>query len=467
LIKLTVRNAYTQVECNEHGHELISNALSYKDPNADAIRRRDKRLKNWNGYRSLYAKRTKAFPSGLLSMTMKHLQAVGYPVNLIDARIMPNAPIWPISLHGITLRDYQLKSVAKFMTAKRGILKLGTGAGKTETAIAIAKSCGVPMIFLTHRVNLMYQAAERFAQRWPEMKNQIGIVGDSQFDLNYLTFATVQTLHTAIKNHGPALKNDLKQFGLLVVDEAHRIGAKQFHETAGAFPNAYWRLGLTATPFMHEDPAANLQLLGSIGPIVHEVGPSELIAAGVLARPYFKFFDIDQPSGLNRLSDWRDIYEKGIIHNEFRNKIIASNVIKLVGMGHKTLIIVQEITHGKIIKQMLDSSGIKTVMVTGSNDAMNRMTSLKKLSSGRLEAIICTNIFDEGVDVKDISAIVLAAGTKAAPSFFQRAGRAIRKKDDGGNAIIIDFIDRQHRTLEAHSVKRMNFVKSEREFKII
>ena len=470
MIKLTQTNTYTLVETTKQGNALIRESLKYLVKGGYAAAKRVEKTtgRKWDGYKSMYDGRKKIFLSGLLPRVITYLDYHSIPYQLIDARVRPvKKAVWPVTLEGIDLYDYQRISAMKFLTKHQGILKLGTGAGKTEVAVAIAKAVGVPMIFLTHRKNLMYQAAERFALRWPEAKSQIGIVGNGQFDLNYLTFATYQTMHRAIKKYKGALTDDLKNFGLLCVDEAHRVGATQFQETAGTMSGAFYRLGLTATPFMDEDPANNLALEGVIGNVIHKIRPSELIKAGVLARPYFKFFDIHEPSELHNLDQWRDVYEYGIVNNEFRNKIIASNAVKLCKMGHKTLIIVQEINHAINIEALLQKTDVIAQIVTGKDEVRARTNALKSLSKGHLDVIICTNIFDEGIDVKDVSGIILAAGTKAAPALFQRTGRALRKKDDGGHAVIIDFMDHQHPMLLKQYEQRYNLVRSEEEFKIL
>jgi len=465
-MKLIVTNTYTHVEGSKHAQFLASHALKYFVPNREAAIRRSG-VRGWDGSKSMHDARKKRFPAGLTDIVTQYLDSMGCLYEVADIRKAPGRPTWPIQLHGIELRDYQEQSVTRFLSAGRGILKLGTGGGKTEISIAITKAIARPTMFLTHRVNLLYQSAERYVKRWPECKPRIGIIGDGNMNFNEITFATVQTLHSVIKKYGKAAHEELAKYNLMIVDEAHRIGATQFHECAGALPNAYWRLGLTATPFMSEDPSDNMHLRGAIGDVIHEVTASTLIDAGVLAKPFFKFFVINEPNNISSLKNWRDIYEKGIVNNVFRNKIISENTAKLVGMGYKPLVIVTEVAHGEALNTALLASGVKSRMVTGRDDVTVRVAGLKALSSGKAECIVCSNIFDEGVDVQDVSAIVLAAGTKSAPALFQRTGRAIRKKEDGGNAIVIDFIDRQHKILERHSLQRYSLVKSEPGFSIM
>lgn len=465
-MRLIVTNPYVYVEGGKHAQFLVRHSLKYLVPGHEvAVRKVGKH--RWDGTKSLHDSRKCRFPSGLIKTVTQYLDSIGCSYETVDARKREPRPVWPVCLSGIELRDYQSQSVVKFLNSGRGILQLATGAGKTEVAVAIAKSIGQPMMFLTHRVNLLYQSAERFTKRWPECRSRIGIIGDGSVNFNDLSFATVQTLHGIIKRYGDKAIDELRRYKLMVVDEAHRIGSTQFHECAGSLTEAYWRLGLTATPFMSENPADNMHLLGAIGDVVHKVSATQLIEAGVLARPFFKFFVINSPD-MKGIKNWRDIYEKGIIQNNLRNRIISDNTIKLVKMGYKPLVIVTEVSHGKRLTEAICAGGAKADLVSGDDDVSRRIHALKSLSDGRLQAIVCTNIFDEGIDVNDVSAIVLAAGTKSAPALFQRTGRAIRAKEDGENrAIIIDFIDRQHPTLEKHSMMRYSMVKSEPGFTIM
>ncbi len=465
-MRLIVTNSVTKVEGNEQDQAMVSASLRYLVPNADAAIKRSGRS-GWDGYKSIHDRRSKTFPSGLLSMVVEFLAKAHYRYEVVDTRACPGPPRWPVQLNGIEFRGYQNDAINAALTSGQGILQLATGAGKTEVAVALTKAIGLPTIFLTHRVNLLYQSAERFAKRWPECKRDIGIVGDGNMQFGDITFATVQTLHSAIKRYGKEAAQELTRYRMMIIDEAHRVGAAQFWQTARLLGNAYWRFGLTATPFMSDNPADSMHLLGAVGNVIHRVSATELINAGVLARPFFKFNVMPPDKEVAKLRNWRDIYEKGIVYNDHRNRVIVDSARQLVGMGYNPLVIVSELAHGRILEQAMTASGLRVRLVTGADDVRTRVKALSALAGSGADVIVCSNIFDEGVDVKDVSAIILAAGTKSAPALFQRTGRAIRKKDDGGNAVVVDFIDRQHRTLERHSLMRYSLVKSEPGFTII
>jgi superfamily II DNA or RNA helicase len=349
---------------------------------------------------------------------------------------------------------------------KRFILGDFTVTHNTECAIAVTKALAQPTLFLTHRVNLLHQTAKRFAKRLPELKGHIGFIGDGQYEPSFITIATVQTLHSMIKRHPKVARELLAQFKVLIIDEAHRSGSKQFHETAMLCANASYRLALTATPFMKGNVEEDMWLLGSVGPVVTHVSNGELIERGILARPYFKFVKVNTPLP-GKYRHWRDVYEHGIVKNKERNLQIVSQTRKLVDMGHKTLVIVLEVAHGQILQQVMEDVGIKVAYMDGKNSYAEREKALKLLEKGKKDVIIATNIFDEGVDVNSLSAVVLAAGTKSAPALFQRTGRAIRKKEKDNFAIVVDFIDLHHPKLMEHSARRYQMVKSEKGFVIL
>ena len=469
MIRLAVENTFTKALSTDAGHHAaIDDCLRYTVPNFQYIKRSmGPRGRHWDGTKSFYDNRSCTFLTGLLGKVVMYLKSQGIAYEIIDRRSKPceGAYIDPKMLVGITLYDFQVRTVKEVVKAGRGVVQLPTGAGKTEIAIATTKALSVPTLFLTHRVNLLYQTAKRYALRNPEIKDKIGVIGDGNYSPNFITLATVQTIWSALKRYPSEIVPLLKNFHMLIIDEAHRSGAKQFFKPSMLCTNAYYRLGLTATPFMNGNKSDDMYLMGTTGPTASKVTFSELIDRGILAKPFFKFFAISEPK-LSGLRDWRDIYEQGIIYNAQRNAIVASQAAQLASKGKKILIIVNEVKHGQILTELCTKQGVKVRYQDGRHSYAQREKALKWLSKTG-DAIIATNIFDEGVDCRQINAIILAAGTKAAPALFQRTGRAMRKKSDENYAIIIDFIDHQHKKLAEHSNRRYNLIKKEKGFTIL
>lgn len=467
MITFYIGNVFTAAQ-TERGEEkqAIYDCLSYKVKGHEYMQR--KMGRRWGGTASFFDKRREHFLTGLLGKVCAYVRALGMQYQIYDTRVNPSIEPAPVSLRGITLYDYQERAVRDFLKSGRGVIKLPTGAGKTEVATAITQALDTTTLFLTHRVNLLHQTAERFAKRLPaSYKSKIGIIGNGQYSPRKINFATVQTLDSMLKRYPAEITGVLEDVKLLLIDEAHRSGSAQFYKPALLCRDAYYRGALTATPFMKDCPEEDMYLMGISAGVCASVSNLELIERGILARPLFRFIDIDAPDGLRGLRDWRDIYERGIVENDYRNQVVRRTAKDLVALGRKILVIVTEVEHGKRILAELKKHGMKAEFVAGKDDYRQRTIALKELAKGKLDIIVCTNIFDEGIDVHEIDTIILAAGTKSAPALFQRTGRAVRKKEDGGYALIVDFIDRQHPKLYDHSVRRYNLIKREKGFTII
>lgn len=477
MIKFTIDNVFTKALCNQpHEYEAIDACLSYQIPNAWIIKRNklisephSAYWKNWTGINSFFIKDNGSFLTGLLPKVQEFCASKNIEYMTTDNRDKldntTKANIAPGMLKGITLYDFQVRTAMEFCDIGNGVLQLPTGSGKTEIAVAITKALEVPTLFLTHRVTLLHQTAARFQKRWPGIKSKIGIVGDKQYSPNLINFATVQTLQSMKKRSPQEYADLLSKAHLLIIDEAHRSGAKQFYEPAIFCKNARYRLALTATPFMTNDDANNMYLMGITGPVVSRVSNSELIERGILARPFFKFFKIEAPD-LSEFTKWQDVYERGIVTHPHRNAFIVSQAVKLANDDKKTLIVVSQVAHGKILNHLLAKNGVACQYVDGGTSYPEREKALKWLMD-KGNVIIATNIFDEGVDVVGLNAVILAGGQKAPETLFQRIGRTTRKKAADNYAIIIDFIDSYHPTLLDHSMQRYNLIKNEEGFTIL
>jgi superfamily II DNA or RNA helicase len=459
-------------------HKLVDTALSYQIKNHEFIARK-MGWTNWDGIKSLYTRTkpdTGVFMTGLLPMVSEVLTKNKIKHSIVDYRTDP-APDISVpekitmadpKVGSIELYDYQMKCIQDFFNSKerRGIIKAATGAGKTEIAIGIYNILRLPTLWLTHRVNLMTQTAKRFAARIPEIESKIGYFGGGDFSPNDITFSTVQTLHNAMKKRPQETTNWLKKYQLLIVDEAHRMRSKQFYTASCHCTGAYYRVGLTATPFMRDDNFENLTLRGVIGNIVSTVDIDYLANKDLIAQPYFKFIDIKGPRLESKIRG-HDIYSEGIVHYEPRNKTIAKVAGALKSAGKKMLVICHHLDHCKNIMAAGKEHGLDFPLLTGETPYEDRETQLARLAAGEINGLICTNILDEGIDVREVDTIINAAGMTSAPSLFQRTGRATRKKDGDNYCIVIDFIDNQHDGLYEQSMKRYNHINRQPGFKIL
>lgn len=256
----------------------------------------------------------------------------------------------------------------------------------------------------------------------------------------------------------------LSRFELVIAEEAHESSGTSFYDVMNACKNATYRLGLTATPFMKDNEAANMRLLACCGPIAIEITEKMLIDRGILAKPYFKVIKMTEnrkPKALYRSTPWIRAYEVGIVEHEYRNKLLCAEVLRAKHFGLNALVLVQHKKHGEILKDMLAAAGARVEFIYGENNQSERDSSLAKLGNGSIDVLIGSTILDVGVDVPSLGLIVLAGGGKAEVALRQRIGRGLREKKSGPNvAFIVDVGDDFNSHLKTHALQRQEIIKS-------
>jgi hypothetical protein len=126
-------------------------------------------------------------------------------------------------LRGITLYPYQCLACRKFlMHSGRGLIEAGTGAGKTEIAIALTKFLNVKTIFFCDRIFTMEQTYERFRAYGIHAGRFGG--GHSELDCSVLV-AVVDSLYSrlnAVRDRSVA--EFVRTARFLIVDECFPAG---------------------------------------------------------------------------------------------------------------------------------------------------------------------------------------------------------------------------------------------------
>lgn len=126
-------------------------------------------------------------------------------------------------------------------TSSGGVMCLDVGFGKTVTALAIAAKLGLRTMIMVHKEFLMNQWIERIQQFCPG--STIGRVQQDTFEIDRdFVIGMLQTLSQ--RQFEPKAFGSV---GLLIVDEAHHIGARVFSQAMFKLCPK-WTLGLTATP---------------------------------------------------------------------------------------------------------------------------------------------------------------------------------------------------------------------------
>lgn len=376
----------------------------------------------------------RSFPSGLLPQVKKAAQAAGMEVQVFDRRtnvlkVDPDADLaW--------LRDYQREAVDRAVVRRRGILWLPTGAGKTEIAFGITRAMPGRWLFLVHRNTLMDQTADRYMKRSP--LETVGRVGDGRWDFDWrcdnFVCATFQSVAAAMKSGDPRATKLLHGADGIIIDECHVLPAESFLRVSLETMNAPTRIGLSGTPLARGDRRSALAV-ASLGPLIHRIRPETLIAKGVLAKPFVRMVRCAQSS--DKVT-WAGAYADLIVKSTKRNALIVKAIRSL---PQPCMIFVKEEKHGKNLEKALIQAGIPSRFIYGKTSPDGRKTAVRDLVAGRIEAMVCSVVFQEGVDIPEVRSVIIASGGKSTIAAIQRVGRGMRVEAGKVDFTVIDIAD--------------------------
>ena len=400
----------------------------------------------WSGATHFISEKRGQFSTGLLPLILEWAKQYEVEVILNDKRIkpIPQGPnLTPDILKGVILRDYQIAAVEAAIKHERGLIKASTGSGKTIIAAAISKYYSLPTALLVDRVNLATQTRKRYIE-YGFSDSDIGIVSDDFNEQKRLiTILTAQSGHKI---------DDLSYFQVAIGDESHHNSSKTQRDFLKSLPNAYYRFGLSGTPF-NGDPVEDMYRIAQVGPIIYDIGTQELIAKDVLSKPTIRMIEINKPN-VQFISPYINQYKIGIAQNNYRNSIIAKFAN---GFRGKTLILFKTIEHGQLLLGKIP----KAMYMDGKTPTKTRDLILDGFNRSTESILIASQIVDEGIDFASIQHLILAAGEKSIIKGIQRLGRGLRSGGEGDTVNVIDFMDRTSDTLEDHSKKRLKLYKSE------
>lgn len=417
------------------------------------------------------------FPTGLLDRVIELLEKKQWRYEIVDNReftpVEPNYELLSADGSGskISLQHgkyyFQSAALDAMLMRGRGILKAGTGGGKTTIAAAMINSIGKRTLWLTHRRNLMYQTRERLQHHFGK---PVGILGDSESEIQEVTVAMMQTVANVIADPEKNLPAYwfVKNAEVLIGDEGHHLSGPQFYSSF-AFVSAQWRYLLTATPpNLHGE---GMYLVAQTGPVIYEISAQELIKQGVLIPPriwFVKYNNLSLPkSGLN----WHAVYKNGVLNNPDRTAATTMVARQFASEKKPTLTLVVRVEHGQKLADAFEHAGVRTYFIRGSVTEKNRNKAFEALRLGELDNIVAvSSIFGEGADYPWLRAIINATGTKGGGDSsegdtghltIQFLGRGLRPYKDKPHFDYVDFFDDAHKNIKQATLARVRTLENE------
>lgn len=415
--------------------------------------------RHWDGKKYLLGK-SGSFPTGLLKKVEDWLRNKGYVVT--SRAVSVAAPIRKYTGRKVAIskaRPYQLEALRAFINARRGILQVATGGGKTLIAAMVINELQTPTLFMVHTKDLLWQAV---AMLGDALDQKIGVIGDGKFDIQPVTVVMIQALAEAyhfkyatlddededdvlLGKHVDLIPERLKAINsavadarLLIMDEVHRVAAPTCLETMSRISNAQWRLGLSASPW--RDDGADLAIEAAFGPVCYQVSATTLIEKGFLVPPVIRFHPLRHVAWMEG-ERYSDYYKRAVTENDERNGKIAELAIRAARADRTVLILVRYISHGRRILDTIKKSYPSVAFLKGEDATGYRIEVLESLRQKKLMILVATTLADEGLDVPSLGTIILAGSGKSSTKALQRVGRVLRKVPGKTTGEVHDFLD--------------------------
>ena len=318
----------------------------------------------------------------------------------------------------------------------KAITVIPTGVGKTILAAFDSKPYK-RVLFVAHREEILIQAEQAFQKVRGSGKYGF-FYGDKKDDDCEVLFATVQTLGKAEYLCDKWFPRDY--FDYVIVDEFHHAAADTYKRIIRYFKPKFL-LGLTATPDRLDDK--NIYEICDFN-VVYDVRLKEAVNKGWLVP--FRYYGIyDCTVDYDGISYVHGKYDEEELEKELmipqRGDLVYHNYSKY--NCKRALAFCSTKKHAEYMAEFFQNRGVKAAAVYSGTDGeynLDRREALEELKDGRLQIIFSVDMFNEGLDVKNIDMVLFLRPTQSPTVFLQQLGRGLRTAEGKSYLTVLDFI---------------------------
>ena len=393
----------------------------------------------------------------------------GMEVNWVDKT--NRGRIIDVEFNG-TLRDEQPLALDRLLEHDTGLLSGTTAFGKTVVAINLIAERKVNTLIIVDKASLISQwknklmelltINETLPEPDPSVRKRgrkkarsiVGQLGQGKNSLGgIIDIALMQSL-----NRKGDIKECVRDYGMIIVDECHHVAAVSFDEILKA-AKAKYVYGLTATPARKDGhhPIIFMQC----GPIRYRDDAKKQAAK----RP-FDHFVIPRFTALRVPLD-RDEKDVSIqehysymVGNEMRNQLIVDDVIKSHESGRNCLVLTERTAHVELLAGKLKER-IPEVMTLrggrGTKEAGEILQRIADTAADKQLTLVATGRYiGEGFDEPRLDTLFLTMPISWKGTLQQYAGRLHRLFETKNEVQVYDYVDTHVRVLEKMYHKRLN-----------
>lgn len=333
---------------------------------------------------------------------------------------------------------------------KKGLVIMPTGTGKTyltamDSYNYFLENPSAKFLFIAHRIDILTQSRNAYNDIWENINSGL-LTGDVKENINSCTilFASKDSLY----RENILTLFDKNYFDYIIVDEVHHGEAETYKKILNYFSPKFL-LGITATP-ERTDKKDILNLFDYQKVCEYDI--NDAINKGFLVGYEYH--------GLKDDIDYSNIRYNGNKYNEKdlekyliidkRNQEIFNKYIEFCN-GDKAIGFCVSIKHAESMAKFFNDRGINSVAITSSQSKSQIKSELiQAYKENKYSVAFVVDIFNEGIDVPNVRALMFLRPTESKTIFLQQLGRGLRLSSNKEKLIVLDFIS---------NYKRANFVR--------
>lgn len=382
------------------------------------------------------------------------------------------------------LSDPQKEAIASWISSynlgeKTGAIVLPTGMGKTIVAAHIVNHLAehkpdLKILFFTKYREILQGAIEKFKAhtRFNDESYYCRFYGAKKTKFDCLltrpcVFATDASLvkldkgKKSVKKTSPLLKIPSNHFDIVIADEAHHVNANRWSAVIDHFKMRKapdYILGLTATPFRgdEQDP-----LIYFNENTISRKNLNRGIWEGYLSWPdYYLYEDrTDYREVLKLLKEGmkskakekqvniklKNIHQKKCLSEDFQNIVLEKYLHHAA--GKKTIGFAPNKLCAKSMAEFFTRNGVPASYLISPEKGdkpseywARRDQVYNDFVENKLHVLFSVGIFDEGVDIPDVEALIKFNRTSSPVKIIQQLGRGLRLFPGKSSVIVLDFV---------------------------
>ncbi len=464
---------FDEIDCDRGTAQDLSDYFSFKVPNYFFIKKKNPKLKGWNGSVNLFSKKTNRLYAGLrsrLELFCRDREIELQVKDQADTEFSRHEALEFIKTLNLPLepREYQIDAFVKAVRKRRLLILSPTASGKSLILYLLVRyyrevwhGFAKKILIVVPTLNLVQQMWSDFESYGYNAEENIHCIYEGQFKTSFkpIILSTWQSIYD--------LPSTYFNQDIVIIDEVHLCEAKSLKGIMEKLTNCYYRFGCTGT--LKDSHIHRLTLEGLFGEVYEATTTKELIEKNFISNLLVKVVVLkynDVVCKTNCRLDYQDEVEFLSQHAR-RNRFIQNLALSLKG---NVLVLFRFIEHGKLLYDMLRSQTHRPIYLIHGGTEGEYRERIRKIIAVEKDAILVGSYgtVSTGINIPSLASVIFASPYKSRIRVLQSIGRGLRKSKNKQILEILDISDdlsykKKKNTTLRHMIERVRLY-AEQEF---